>query len=187
MKLTEAADSLTTKRAFLVLGPESSGTRLVTRCLIAAGCEGSGDHYQTFDSSLEDAGNLIVWRRSLPYGSHWPDMREMLVSLRQHGYEVRVLATVRSHYCMVQSQLAAQHACSVSEAERHIAQAMIRIVTFVSQFNLPVRYVTYEEVVHSTEAFSRTLEEWGLRWKTGIRDGNAKYLDPRNALPVETA
>jgi hypothetical protein len=175
------ATTVLPKRAFLVVGPESSGTRLVTRCLLAAGCQGWGDHVQGFDSSLEGAGNLIVWRRSLPYGQHWPDLRQMLLALRGRGYDVRVLATLRSHYCMVRSQLRARHVQSERQAERNIAEAMCRIVSFVADANLPVRYVTYEEVVHNSEAFSRTLEEWGLKWKTGLRDGNAKYLEPQIA------
>jgi len=174
------ATPASSKKAFLVLGPESSGTRLVTRCLIAAGCQGWGDHAQGFDTSLDGAGDLIVWRRSLPHGSQWPDLRQMLLALRCHGYDVRVLVIVRSHYCTVRSQIRARHVENQSQAERNIAQAMCRIVSFVSESNLPVRYVTYEEVVHNSEAFSRTLEQWGLKWRTGLRDGNAKYLDPRN-------
>src|SRR5581483_9496380 len=109
------------KRAFLVLGPESSGTRLVTRCLIAAGCQGCGDHAQDLDASLDGAADLIVWRRSLPHGSLWPDLREMLLALRSHGYAVQVLVTVRSHYCMVRSQIRARHVQTSSQAERNIA------------------------------------------------------------------
>ena len=169
------------KRAFLVLGPESSGTRLVTRCLLAAGCQGWGDHEQGFDSSLDDAGELIVWRRSLPHGGQWSDLRQMLLALRQRGYDVRVLATIRSHYCMVRSQLRARHVQTPREAERNISEAMCRIVGFVAESNLPVRWVPYEEVVHNSEAFSRTIQEWGLNWKTGLRDGNAKYLEPQVA------
>jgi LPS sulfotransferase NodH len=37
------------KRAFLVLGPESSGTRLMTKLLMVAGCYGDDGHVQRLD------------------------------------------------------------------------------------------------------------------------------------------
>ena len=70
------------KRAFLVLGAESSGTRLVTRLLIAAGCHGDGGHQQPFDkwqaaSSPFDGKDPIVWRRSYPWTEYhlWPNLK----------------------------------------------------------------------------------------------------------------
>src|SRR5437868_3111599 len=99
------------KRAFLVLGPESSGTRFLTHLCMEAGCQGDSSHEQKFDKSLNDAGDLIVWRRSLPYGraggeARWPDLHgELLEPLRSRGYEVRVFAMIRSFPPLLDSQI----------------------------------------------------------------------------------
>lgn len=174
------------KRAFLVLGPESSGTRLLTEVLLGAGCQGSADHDQAFDRRLDDARNLIVWRRSMPHGSgsqrRWPDLdNELLTPLVRRGFQVAVFATIRSHYCMVRSQLAVPHVSSLREAEGNIPEAMLRIASFASRNALPLRYVTYEEIIHCNEAFVRGLAEWDLRPMRlpFLIDGNPKYLSSR--------
>lgn len=171
------------KRAFLVLGPESSGTRLLTEILLGAGCQGSADHDQAFDRHLDTARNLIVWRRSMPHGSgshrRWPDLdNEMLTPLVRRGFQVAVFATIRSHYCMVRSQLAVPHVSSLQEAERNVAEAMLRIATFASRNRLPIRYVPYEEIIHSSAAIILSLAERNLRPERlpFLIDGNKKYF-----------
>lgn len=59
-------------RMLLVLGPRSSGTRLMTRILIAAGAKGDPNHEQRFDlvdniNKLPEGLGTIVWRRSYPH------------------------------------------------------------------------------------------------------------------------
>jgi len=176
------------KRAFLVLGPESAGNRLVTRCLISAGCEGDGDHEQRFDEpdGLVGAADLIVIRRSMPHGDAWPHLDGLLDRLKSHGYhDVRVLAMIRTHYCMIRSQVIAGHHCNVSpdkwfaEAEDEVASAMRRIGQFAFENKLPIRYITFESVIHNFEALRRTLAEWGIDLPAppeALRDENMKYL-----------
>lgn len=183
------------KKAFLVLGPESSGTRLVTQCLVAAGCDGDSSHEQRFDrpSNLGQAGNPIVWRRSLPHGHGWPDLDFLLRALWLYGYQdIQVIALVRTHYCSVRSQVHGEnrHAGSYQQAERNIAAAIRRIASFVLENNLPVRWVTYESIAEpgQRESFVRMLGEWGLDTSKlpEIRDENRKYLTtppPTPALP----
>ncbi len=181
----DAVKNKITKRAFLVLGPESCGNRIVTQCLIAAGCDGDPEHEQRFDKpdGLFGASHLIVWRRSLPHGRAWPDLYGILERLRLNGYaDVRVFAVLRTHYCAVRSQVDGRekHAVSYDEAERNIAGALRRIASFVLENNLPVRWITYESIVDPQQrpTFLRVLEEWGLDTSRlpEISDENAKYL-----------
>jgi hypothetical protein len=178
------------KRAFLVLGPESSGNRLVTRCLIAAGCDGDGGHRQRFDrpDGIVGAAELIVWRRSMPHGQEWPDLDQMLRRLRDGGYaDVRVLAMVRTHYCAVQSQLHGReaHVRTEQQAEENLAEAMRKIAVFCAANHLPVRYITYESLVHHFGALAATLADWGLKLTAPpetIRDENKKYLPNQSGV-----
>ena len=80
-------------RAFVVLGAESSGTRLLTRILIASGCEGSAEHEQPWDKKLPYDQPLIVWRRSLPHSEKLPPIRWILRQLKDRGYETTIIIT----------------------------------------------------------------------------------------------
>jgi tetratricopeptide (TPR) repeat protein len=180
-----AAKAKIAKRAFLVLGPESCGNRLVTQCLIAAGCDGEAGHTQKFDrpDGLVGAGSVIAWRRSLPHGPSWPDLYQLLHRLRVAGYnDVRVFALLRNHYCAVRSQVNRheKHADTYEQAERNISGALRRIASFVLENNLPVRWITYESLVdpQQRESFVRVLKEWGLdpSHLPEFRDENEKYL-----------
>jgi|SRR6185437_5417078 len=158
------------KQAFIVVGPESSGTRLLTRCLVAAGCHGDAGHEQPFDDNpgqLAGKGR-VVWRRSAPHGfgktRKIRDLEaELLQPLRDHGFQdVRVFALIRNHYCMVRSQVIVPHVRSIAEAEQNIPSAMKSITDFVTKCSLPTRFVIYEELVHRSESFRRTFAAWGL-------------------------
>ena len=79
---------------YLVLGGVSSGTRLVTRLLIAAGITGSGDHQQELDKCIQPGLDRIVWRRSYPHGKpnsieRWPDATTMVKSAEEAGYQLK--------------------------------------------------------------------------------------------------
>src|SRR6266540_4276722 len=105
------------KRAYLVLGPESSGTRFVTKLLIDAGCLGDGDHEQRLDKPGDQSRELleeallphdetpIVWRRSYPHGGQWVDISQAVGQLRRKGYDVHAVVTTRDWFPMIQSQL----------------------------------------------------------------------------------
>ncbi len=83
-------------RAFVVLGHVSSGTRLLTRMLIASGCKGSDGHSQPWDDKLPYDDPLIVWRRSVPdknSSEPAPAIRWMLTQLRDRGYETTIIIT----------------------------------------------------------------------------------------------
>ena len=99
-----------TTSAYLVLGPESSGTRLMTRILIAAGCAGYDGHDQVFDTALPIAdGRPIVWRRSVPHRREWPEIGWMLRLLCEQGYTPRIVVMARDWYAMARSQASAGH------------------------------------------------------------------------------
>lgn len=62
------------KQAYLVIGPEASGTKLLTACLIAMGAYGDAGNDQRLDEDMTPGhtithGGPIVLRRSVPHGS----------------------------------------------------------------------------------------------------------------------
>lgn len=173
----------TPSRAFFVLGPESSGTRLVTRLLIAAGCHGSSDHVQPLDDSQFNLKSIpistpVVWRRSIPHNNEIPKISAMID--RVHPRTTMAIVTVRDWYCIVQSQLRDnQHATSLDQANYNIFHAYELIFTKLSYWKIPYRIFVYEAAVLNPEmAQSRFLESLGLpalSKPVEIHNGNDKY------------
>jgi len=68
--------------AFLVVGGESTGTRLVTEVLIALGCHGDSGHKQRLDTDIdkgEDIPMPFVWRRSMPHQKKFVSIQHELI------------------------------------------------------------------------------------------------------------
>lgn len=170
------------KTAYLVCGPESTGTRFATSLLIKAGCTGESTHGQTFDHDLPYEQEQVVWRRSFPHGNKWPDLAEMISSLRERDYEVRALVTVRDWYSVIQSQVSVGHTADEAQAIRHVRYAYHIIFNDLNRFNVPFVTLSYEAMVSRPQpVISRMLEALGLPVfemdDLEVKDGNAKYYD----------
>ena len=53
---------------FLVIGPESSGTRMLAQAFISSGCFGDAGHSQRLDRDISVGKTPKVLRSSLPHG-----------------------------------------------------------------------------------------------------------------------
>ena len=165
------------RRAFLVFGPESSGTRLLTSIFVAAGCDGDVSHEQRFDWNPPQE-NLIVWRRSFPHDHAWPDVMDMVSQLRSWQYEVKVAVITRDWHCLAASQVQNGHAANRSEATDQIQEAYLRIFTGLKEVQADFMVVSYESLVQRpNESIDALMKECGLPTPgLDIHDGNAKYF-----------
>lgn len=146
------------KKAYFVIGPESSGTRMMTRSLIAAtGGYGSGDHIQPMDTTgFINHPETIVYRKSLPHAKQWVDVQTIINNMQDAGYQVTVVAMDREDKYLIPSQLRHGHVADTEEAENHIARARA-IIESIPQ----VIKVDYGKFVHyhkTREAFFNKLE-----------------------------
>lgn len=147
-------------RSFLVLGGESTGTRVLTKILMLAGCEGSNDHVQPWDDRSPE-GELIVWRRSLPHARRWPDIASMADQLRFFGYDVTALFITRDWHAASRSQVLAGHVSDVAAAEKNLAAAHVHALRGIAMAHCPWRGVTYESL-SSRGTRQALLEALGL-------------------------
>lgn len=165
------------KRAFLVLGPESSGTRLMTGILIAAGCYGDSGHEQRLDSGIPDNEPLIVWRRSVPHRGQWPQLNVAFNLLERNGYEVTVLIMSRDWHSMAISQELAPHADDVDVAQENIRRAYIHIFQHIRSNRFEI--VNYEALTQRPGGTIKYLcGRLGLPEPVNppaIYDGNSRY------------
>ncbi|MFJ9368818.1 hypothetical protein ACIRRA_30945 [Nocardia sp. NPDC101769] len=165
------------RTAYLVLGPESSGTRMLTRAFVAAGCFGDGGHVQRLDC-LDFRGypDRIVFRQSLPHGDGWPDCPRIVGSMTSAGYAVQPVLILRDKDHTVRSQRARKHAFSRRQARRRITDALDFAYRQLAEVDHTPLVVLYEPFVRY-EAVRRTFfEQLGLECPTmEFFDANARH------------
>lgn len=171
-------------RAYVVAGAESSGTRMLTGLLVAAGCSGSADHTQAWDAKppRADEHPRIVRRRSVPHGGVWPDLQGVVDELRSCGYaDVRFVVTVRDRHCLESSQVAAGHVADAAEAAGNIRRCYGHIFSQLAEMpEVACVIAPYESLVlHGAKAAGKLLEALGLDVPEDMpcfRDENAKHF-----------
>ena len=129
--------------AFLVFGPESSGTRLTTELLVRAGCQGRSDHHQPYDAFGPAGGDatreqvetfvapdpkpdLLVWRRSFPHRGRLCQGSNIAQSVIRAGYDVHVVVCVRHWNAARHSQIDRHHTTvSLPNQYQHILHPLL--------------------------------------------------------------
>lgn len=164
------------KRAFLILGAESTGTRFVTDLLITAGCLGQSTHEQYFDDHPIE-GDLIVWRRSFPYFGRNPHLKEMMQKLKD--YEVWAVVTTRDMNCACQSNIREGRAEDMTDAMSIYMTAYISIYKQLFDLNIPFFTATYESFIMQKQKYIdwllNTIKLLSVKYE--IKDGNFKYYN----------
>lgn len=159
------------KRAFLVIGPESSGTKFLTSLFLQAGCQGDKGHEQRWDRQVPTV-SPVVWRRSYPHGGEWPDLGAMMAQL--DGYEVRVIVIIRSLQFTVESRKRR----AVGDVQGRAIEALQMIMGQWQASDLPGVWITYEALVGKPKVTLAWLFGWcGLPTPAAVNifDGNKRY------------
>lgn len=164
----------------LVLGAESSGTKLLARILVMSGCLGSEQHIQPFDATRtipEAYGRALVWRRSLPHAHQWPDLLALADVLSSKGYTPTILHIMRDEVPTAYSQLAHHHVRDFEEALTNTRRANQHILEFAGQTLLDYHYVTYAGLCE----YPMSMLNW-LHWLYGLGLDDEKFIELENML-----
>lgn len=169
------------KRAFFVVGPESSGTRMLTRSFILASAEECFRWSNVMDPDLLNEIRvsevpLLVIHRSLPHSGAWPLITKIEKRLIDANYEVQPLAIFRDWFSTIQSQIKRGFVEDQQEAEQNIRKAWREITTLED-----VIYVSYE-------AFCKhiSVRRWLFRDRLGLKvpDIQIYYANPQHLESV---
>lgn len=177
------------KKAIIVVGPESSGTRLLTRLLVAAGCDGDANSEvahngwpQRWDTQDPKHDQDIVIRRSLPYHPFrtWPDIKALCKRFKKLGYQVKIVAIDRSDKALASSQVA--HGWVATKKQSHDEHDACKQIMKGLK---PAHSMKYEMLVRKpTETTNKMLKALGLKslrkLPEDVFDGNAKYTEGGN-------
>jgi SAM-dependent methyltransferase len=172
-------------KAFIVVGAESSGTRLLSQILVSNGVSGEATHQQKFDTE-DPSGDVVVWRRSVPHGltDDEPDLVEMGKKLKRLGYSVTVLVMHRDPAATLASQEERFLAITNRQiAEQRYQAAYLHIYSCIKKMKVPFYSITYESLVsHQKGVLNWLSEVVGLQLKPiAISDENAKRY-PSSAM-----
>ncbi len=183
------------KRAYLVLGAESSGNHLVTDLLVEAGCMGNSgfggdwqdqsstqiaDDTQPWDLRFPKDEDPIVWRRSVPHLRKYPDIASMVQRLRKRDYSVTGFVVVRDRHAVARSQVHRGHVESLEESVANIQSAYRHIFRHVEMADLDYEMVSYESLVQSAEARKLWLRSLNLNEEAAalsLFDGNQRWYE----------
>ena len=115
------------KEAILIVGPESSGTKMLTEAFVRLGYFGDYGHSQRLDDMrFSGRPDRIVLRRSMPHGAEWPNVADIVRRLQDASYHVRPALIWRDKDCCCLSQARNQgHAHEASS--RNIPEAIERL------------------------------------------------------------
>jgi hypothetical protein len=150
-------------KAYMVFGPESSGTRMMTQYIILnANTFGDWQHYQSLDREqtfqyLHPEAN-VTWRRSLPHGGSWPYIGVMKLWLQTRGFQVICIGTTRDRQKTIDSQFRHGHIKTTEQGLGNYKRAM----EIVKQH---ADYVVQYEDFCSSKAYRKVfLKNLGLKF-----------------------
>ena len=183
-------------RAFIIVGPQSSGNHLMWDIFAKSGCYGEKWKRQGLAEMVEKRLSPIVWHGSMPKGGLivqkfsdgtekklqdpcWHNLGDRIGSLRWAGYDVCVIVLIREIMATVKSQVHhfPKEIPSIAVAIFEIQKAYRRIFqTLPDDVNYAV--VSYEALVHQKEDTLRGLSQmfdFNLNHDIEITNENAKW------------
>jgi hypothetical protein len=168
------------KTAVLVLGPESSGTRMMTEAFIRLGFFGDAGHEQSLDNlDFSATPARIVLRRSLPHNNIWPPLQDICRALRQGGYRnIIPVLIVRDKEITIQSQCSPKngHVATERAARTRIEYAVPYAYTELAAADLVPVVVNFEPFIQYPGVRKLFFRNLGLdEPHMTFRDANRKY------------
>lgn len=171
------------RKLYLVLGAESSGTRLLTRVLVHGGCVGDYSHAQRWDHTSWGNTQNVVWRRSVPHNKQ-PLILQNLLHKIEPSRVLTVLVTVRDITACARSQVRTGHSPDEFSAHAKITAAYERIFEQLVRQDVHFMLVPYESLILHPQSVQQNL--WDTLGLPGgipvdVTDENRKhYQGDRN-------
>jgi hypothetical protein len=180
------------KKLFLVVGPESSGTRLTTRILCESGCFGDFEHYQRLDEFVTDhnedlysiigESKLVVFRRSIPHGGEFPFIPDMELMFSFYNFDPYIIVPVRNLYELCKSKIKNNEKTSMEDAYDSFQKEMSFIVNTIKEYK-KILFFDTSFLFKFPELSLRSLKLWTEldipveKVKEFLYDADANYLE----------
>lgn len=152
------------KTAYFIVGPESSGTRMITKAFCSIGIHGDYKHKQRMDNlDFSETPKQIVLRRSLPHGDAWPAIADTITLMKQAGYKNIVpILILRDKDATVQSQIRHVHEKKDDNSRLNISFSIEHTYKELSKVGLVPTVICYEPFVKYEEVRKCFFNSLGL-------------------------
>lgn len=166
------------KKAFFVMGPESSGTRMMTEAFISLGIYGDNTHLQRLDTEGFNKGHeIIAFRRSVPHGDIMPAISKLISRMESREYQIYPIVILRDKDMCAKSQVKNGHSKNTNAAKQSIAKAIDHIYKELSLANKPPYVVFYEPFVKFKKVRAMFFKQFGLELPNmEFINANNKYV-----------
>ena len=134
---------MSNKVAYFVVGPESSGTRMMVRSLTLSGVHEDLDQWDFGNSpTFSTEYSQIVVHRSVPHGQAWPDLRQIQETLRKNDFKVVSIVMIRDINATIKSQIKRGYVDSWDDGLKKVRFALQTIFAQLPTA-LPVTYEAF--------------------------------------------
>jgi len=153
---------------FIVLGPESSGNRLIQNLLVKAGCYGGAGYKLPFNQKLDYnipyPDKPVSWLRSVPHEGNWePNITAMASQLSNKGYTPYLVVVHRAIWCTASSLIDHYGGhIEYDEAMERTVKAWRYIAGVMDSFSGPITISSYDEIIRSKYGKNAFLNLLGL-------------------------
>jgi hypothetical protein len=165
------------KIAYFVMGPESSGTRMMTQAFISVGAYGDGGHWQKLDKGFIGAPDKIVFRRSLPHGKNWTQIHKFINRMKQAEYQIiNPILIVRDKEVTAKSQIKNKHVKTIEQGYENITKAIDHVYRELALVGMTPTVIHYEPFVNRPGVRRHFFRSLGLENpKMDFYNANDKY------------
>lgn len=177
-------------KAFIILAPENSGSKMLTRYFIEAGCLGEAGYTQAFDNSLPSPEKQIVWKtHNLNSNSKTIEIKTAITKVIEAGYEPIVLLLFRDPYAIAKGQVQRGFEKEFSEALTLVYSWYVKAFEFLKKQKIPWTILSYESVIaYKQDYLQMVLSDHKLDYPKQfyIDDQNKKHFggEQMKLLPV---
>ena len=170
-----------TARAFIIVGPSSSGSRFVSRLFVQAGALGETGFVQSFDTQLPEPEADIVWKshnNHLPGAGTIPVAQQIKLA-QEAGYEPVVVLVFRDVFALTASMTQRQYDFDNEDPYGLNTHWYLRTWSEVLQLDVKTAILSYDALSVYNDAYIRFIEKL-LDFKFADRnyavDENKKYF-----------
>jgi hypothetical protein len=151
------------RRAFYVIGPESSGTRMLAKAFIRSGVFGDASHTQRMDF-LDFAGrpDEIMFRNSIPHAHVMMPIADITKKMEACGYEVVHVLIDRDDKYLLLSKVKRGHRPDIEVAKENLPLERAHIEEQIKELGVEPIRVKYEDFVGSAELRRELFESLSL-------------------------
>lgn len=167
-------------RAFIILAPENSGSKMLTRYFIEAGCIGQDGFVQKFDTELPVPETDIVWKtHNLGTQPGTVEIKSVISRAIKAGYEPVVLLLQRDPHALAQGQVQRGFHTDFNEALSLAYNWYVDAFAFLKKQKIIWRLISYDSIVcYKQDYLKEVLAEFQLTHPASfyINDQNEKYF-----------